>query len=526
MTISFHRNVGPRRLRFKWPRSLRLRLVLSVSIVVGVVMVAMGALYIHSFRTYVIELSDERLANSLTAFTHSFSKITFDEPHPRVLGSNGPDALKAFTGQAAGTLIAVSHNGQIAGSAVFSDDEPRSAPADAIAELQSHTWSDGAPFTARLGSLGQYRVQSHAMNGNDVLISGVSLEPANAAIARKSIRAAGLVVLALVLAWAGTLLAIRYALAPLRRVVATAASVAKLPLADPGHRITARVAARDTDPYTEVGIVGLTLNRLLANVDSALVERAESDRRIRSMLTDASHELRTPLAAIMGYAELTRQDSANLPATTEYALERIEAESRRMTTLVTDLLLLSRLDERQDLTTEEVDLCDVLFNAVNDISVSEPDHHWNLELPDAAVIVMGDLARLHQLVTNLLANAATHTPPGTSVTTTLSVAHAGAILTVADNGPGIPAELIPRLFDRFVRADSSRSSARGNCGLGLPIVQSIAEAHNGSVKVRSGNAESAHPGTEFTVVLPTVVPTAPVQSSSEPVQRSTSVVSK
>jgi two-component system sensor histidine kinase TrcS len=465
-------------------------------------MVAMGALYIHSFRTYVIELSDEHLGNSLTAFTHSFSKITFDEPHPRVLGASGADALKAFTGQSAGTLIAVMHDGKIAGSAVFSDDEPRSAPADAITQLESRLWSDGAPVTVRLGQLGEYRLQSHAMTGADVLVSGVSLERANAAIARKTIRAAGLVVLALVLAWAGTLLAIRYALAPLRRVVATAASVAKLPLADPGHRITARVAARDTDPDTEVGIVGLTLNRLLANVDSALVQRAESDRRIRRMLTDASHELRTPLAAIMGYAELTRQDSAELPATTEYALERIESESRRMSALVADLLLLSRLDERQDLVTEEVDLCDVVTNAVNDISVSQPDHDWHLELPDRPVVVDGDLARLHQLTTNLLVNAAIHTPPGTSVIAALQVAPAGAVLTISDNGPGVPAELLPRLFDRFVRADSSRSRAHGNSGLGLPIVQSIAEAHNGSVSVRSTGI-----GTSFTVVLPTSQPT-------------------
>jgi two-component system sensor histidine kinase TrcS len=475
-------------------------------------MIAMGALYIHSFRTYVIELSDEHLENSLTAFTHSFSKITFDEPHPRVLGASGPDALKAFTGQSTGTLIAVMHDGKIAGSAVFNDDEARSAPADVVAELESRHWSDGAPITVRLGQLGEYRLQSHAMNGADVLISGVSLEPANAAIARKSIRAAGLVVLALVLAWAGTLLAIRYALAPLRRVVATAASVAKLPLADPGHRITARVAARDTNPDTEVGIVGLTLNRLLANVDSALVQRAESDRRIRSMLTDASHELRTPLAAIMGYAELTRQDSANLPATTEYALERIESESRRMSALVADLLLLSRLDERQDLVTEEVDLCDVVINAVNDIAVSQPDHDWHLKLPEEPVIVDGDLARLHQLATNLLVNAAIHTPPGTSVIAELRQAPAGAVLTISDNGPGVPADLLPRLFDRFVRADTSRSRAHGNSGLGLPIVQSIAEAHNGSVSVRSTAA-----GTAFTVVLPTTHPVGEFAMNSAPI---------
>lgn len=482
---------------FSRPRSLRARLVISVSVVVGVVVVAMGGLFVHSLRSYVIELSDDRLSNSLVAFSHSFNKITFDEPHPRVLGANGPEALKAFTGQSTGTLIAVLHNGKLAGSAVFGDDEPSSATPDTIRDLEALDWSTTRPFTSELSDLGPYRLQSHPIDSKDTLISGVSLQSANEAIAHKSVRTAALVVLALLLTWAATLFAIRYALRPLRQVVATAAEVAKLPLADPGHRITARVPAELTDPGTEVGILGNTLNRLLCNVDSALVERAESDRRIRSMLTDASHELRTPLAAIMGYAELTRQDSAKLPATTEYALERIEAESRRMTALVNDLLLLTRLDERQDIRTEQVDLCEVLINAINDISVTALDHRWVWDLPDDAVFVLGDLDRLHQLVSNLLANAATHTPPGTTVTTTLSRATGGVRLVVADNGPGIPGELLPRIFDRFVRADASRQRGHGNSGLGLAIVHSIAEVHNGSVSIESDGR-----GTTFTIMLP------------------------
>ncbi len=479
------------------PRSLRLRLVIGVSVVVGVVMVAMGGLFVHSLRTYVIELSDDRLASSLVAFSHSFNKITFDEPHPRVLGANGPEALKAFTGQSTGTLIAVLHDGKLAGSAVFGDDEPASASRDTIRELEALNWSNTKPFTAELPDLGQYRLQGYQIDSKDVLISGVSLKSANEAVARKSVRTAALVVLALLLTWAGTLFAIRYALRPLRQVVAVAAEVAKLPLADPGHRITSRVPADLTDPGTEIGIVGHTLNRLLLNVDSALVERTESDRRIRGMLTDASHELRTPLAAILGYAELTRQDSAKLPATTEYALDRIEAESRRMSALVNDLLLLSRLDERYDLLTDQVDLCEVLINAINDISVSAPEHHWTWALPDDPVVIAGDLDRLHQLVTNLLANAATHTPMGTTVTTTLRPTPSVVQLVISDDGPGIPRDLLPRLFDRFVRADSSRSRLHGNSGLGLAIVHSIAEVHGGSVSVDSDGA-----GTTFTVSLP------------------------
>nr|MDT0524580.1 histidine kinase dimerization/phospho-acceptor domain-containing protein [Streptomyces sp. DSM 41633] len=160
----------------------------------------------------------------------------------------------------------------------------------------------------------------------DVLVSGVSLDSANLVIARKTVTVAVMIVIALIVTALGTIAVVRIALRPLSRVAATAAKVATLPLDGADNRITTRVRDQDTDPDTEVGLVGDTLNRLLTNVDSALAALAASDRRTRQFLTDASHELRTPLAAIQGYAELTRQDSANLPPTTEYALARIEAE--------------------------------------------------------------------------------------------------------------------------------------------------------------------------------------------------------
>ena len=219
------------------------------------------------------------------------------------------------------------------------------------------------------------------------------------------------------------------------------------------------MAPQDTDPDNEVGIVGNTLNRLLDNVDSALAHRADSDLRMRQFITDASHELRTPLAAIHGYAELTRQDSSALPPTTEYALARIESEARRMTSLVDELLLLSRLGEGEDLQTEDVDLADLVINAVNDAAVAAPTHQWIKDLPDEPVWVRGDHARLHQLVSNLLNNARVHTPPGVTVTTGIARHRSGpdapyAELTVDDDGPDIDAESCP--------GSSNGSSARTN----------------------------------------------------------------
>ena len=235
--------------------------------------------------------------------------------------------------------------------------------------------------------------------------------------ARRIVSATVLSVAALLVTAGLTALVVGYALRPLRRVAATAAEVAGTRLTGDEHRITARVQPDDTDPDNEVGIVGHTLNRLLDNVDSALTHRAESDRRMRQFITDASHELRTPLAAIQGYSELTRQDSAALPPTTEYALARIESEARRMTSLVDELLLLSRLGEGEDLRTEDVDLGDIVLNAVNDAAVAAPDHQWVKDLPDEPVWVRGDPDRLHQLVSNLLTNGWVHTPPGVTVTT-------------------------------------------------------------------------------------------------------------
>jgi two-component system sensor histidine kinase TrcS len=232
---------------------------------------------------------------------------------------------------------------------------------------------------------------------------------------------------------------------------------------------------------------------------------------MRQFITDASHELRTPLAAIRGYAELTRQDSAALPPTTEYALARIESEARRMTSLVDELLLLSRLGEGEDLNTENLDLNDLVLNAVNDAAVAAPTHRWVKELPQDPVWVHGDRDRLHQLVSNLLNNARVHTPPGVTVTTKI-VEHRVAPdrpyaeLTVADDGPGIDPALLPHLFERFVRADKSRSGETGT-GLGLAIVASIVRAHQGSV-----TGESADGRTVFSVCLPTVEP--PVEGAA------------
>lgn len=463
-----------------WPQSLRRQLILGVTAVVTVVLLAVGAVSVQILSTYVMSMIDSEVSRSLAAASQSFEH-----------GGK-------FVGQMQGSVLAVVRDGTVVQAAMFVGDEPTPAPPAVVRDIQARSWTNGPPQTVKLADATYYRMQSETLPSGDVIVSGVSLEHVRAAIAQKTMITGGLIAVALVVTGVGTLLVVRYALLPLHRVAATAAKAATLTL-DDDPRIAARVRVDDTHLDNEVGVVAKALNRLLSNVDSALVQRAESDRRMRQFLSDASHELRTPLAAIQGYAELTRQDSQQLPPTTEYALARIESEAVRMGSLVGELLLLSRLDEGQDLDHDIVDLVDVVVDAVNDAAVSGPDHKWVTDLPDDPVWVHGDRARLHQVVTNLLSNARVHTPAGVLVTTAIKRVGAFAELSVTDNGPDIDAELVPHLFERFVRADKARTHGIGGTGLGLAIVASIVEAHHGSVTAKSANGQ-----TVFRVRLPLI----------------------
>ena len=247
---------------------------------------------------------------------------------------------------------------------------------------------------------------------------------------------------------------------------------------------------------------------MLDRVAGALSARHASETRVRQFVADASHELRTPLAAIRGYTELAQRKRHDLPDDVAHAMNRVESETARMTHLVEDMLLLARLDAGRALVREPVDVSRLVVDAVSDAHIAGLDHDWALDLPEEPVIIIGDEARVQQVLVNLLANARIHTPAGTSVTTSLALDGDTAVLTVADDGPGIAAHLLPEIFERFARGDSSRSrrpgaapaatsSQSGSTGLGLAIVAAVVKAHDGTIGVRS------EPGrTEFVVRLP------------------------
>jgi two-component system OmpR family sensor kinase len=244
---------------------------------------------------------------------------------------------------------------------------------------------------------------------------------------------------------------------------------------------------------------------LLGHVEAALARRAASESRLRRFAADASHELRTPLAAIRGYAELARRHPGPVPGDIAHALSRVESESARMSVLVDELLLLAQLDAGRPLAKEPVDLSRLAIDTASDARAASPGHHWTLELPDEPVLVEGDEHRLHQVLANLMSNAAKHTPEGTTVTAAVATGEDPPTVrvSVTDTGPGIPEDLQPALFERFVRGDSARSNGGASTGLGLAIVQAVTVAHGGTVSVTS------RPGhTSFVITLPRLAPVA------------------
>ncbi|GIE78979.1 two-component sensor histidine kinase [Actinoplanes philippinensis] len=354
-----------------------------------------------------------------------------------------------------------------------------------------------------------YTVAERKRIGNNeyLVITALSLEDTNHTLRTVALFTGCVVVGSLLIAGWGGALIVRRTLKPLDRVAATATRVSELRLDRGEVRLAQRVPEADTDPRTEVGQVGAALNRMLDHVGNALEARHASEMQVRQFVADASHELRTPLAAIRGYAELSRRSRQVVPDEISHVLNRVESEAKRMTALVEDLLLLARLDAGRPLAQDPVDLTMLAVDATSDAHAAGPSHYWQLDLPDEPVTVIGDGARLHQVVANLLANARTHTPEGSTVTVKVGAVPNAAVIQVIDNGPGIQPDVVPRIFERFARGDSSRSRAAGSTGLGLSIVHAVVTSHRGKVGVQS------RPGqTVFTVMLPLgpppVVPTA------------------
>lgn len=471
--------------------TLRSRLIALMVVIVGFTSIVIGGVAFVVLRTAVQQQFDTRLASDAQSIINrSPAGTPFSQESPyatgQVIAGIGTDG--SFTSYRI--------------ESVTSAGPQYTSLTPAQTEMLSHTSVEPGTTSVDLGgSLGDYRVVTiDSRFGN--LVVGEPLSNLHQQIAVDLLTIAIVVVLAIALAVLLGIFVFGRALRPLRRVANVASTVASLPLERGDVELPERVPEEDTNPHTEVGQVGSALNNLLDSVQTALAVRQASEEKVRHFVADASHELRTPLASIRGYAELTRRFGGPLTDDVQHNIGRIESEAMRMTSLVEDLLLLARLDAERELETRDVDLSRMLVDVLSDANAAGPDHIWELDLPEEPVTVRGDEAKLQQVFTNLLANARVHTPAGTTVVLELAEPKDGHVLArVRDDGPGIPENLRPKLFGRFVRGDSSRARTTGSTGLGLSIVSAVVEAHHGTVSVAS------EPGTTvFTVQLPVEQP--------------------
>ena len=478
--------------------TLRKRLLIAILGLLAAVSLIVGVVSVVTLQSSLMS----RLDAQVTAATSRTAGVVENgggmPDFPDTPGTPRPENFLGRAGLPPRTIGGFVRGGQL-DVRILGTDLETTELTDAQLDLILDVAADGLPHTVNLGGdLGEYRVSiSDDSDGRGGLMIGLPLNEVHSTVLQLAVVIALVSLAGLLAAFVAGLLIVRLALRPLDRVAATATRVSELPLDRGEVALAVRVADEDADPATEVGKVGAAFNRMLGHVSSALSAREASERKVRTFVADASHELRTPLASIRGYSELTRRGGHELPADVVHALGRIESESVRMTSLVDDLLLLARLDDGRSLESLPVDLTALLTDAVSDAYAAGQTHEWSLELPDTPVTVPGDSVRLHQVVANLLANARVHTPAGTAVTVTLAAEGESAVIHVADTGPGINEAVRETLFERFARADSSRSRVAGSTGLGLAIVAAIVEAHHGTVTVES------EPGsTVFAVTLP------------------------
>ena len=464
--------------------SLRARLVLGVIVVTAVGLVAADIATYTSLRSFLLHRTDSTLNTEHTSIEQT------------VLGRGGPHGGGGPVRIPPGDYVEVR---TLAGSVISHASQPRfgeetPSPPKLPTTFTFPPASAGSPDRVRFLTVpaqdgrDRYRVRA-AIEGdsNVVLIIGTSLAAVDSTLHRLLL--IELLVTAIVLAAiAGLgLWLVKLSLRPLDAIGATAAAIAA---GDLSRRV------ERADEHTEVGRLGVALNSMLAQIESAFKARAASEQRLRRFVADASHELRTPLAAIRAYAELFTRGADRRPDDLARSMSGITLQSERMSLLVDDLLLLARLDEGRPLELEPVELERVVGEAVETAKTVEPDRPIDLMVDHA--VVLGDRERLRQIVDNLLSNARAHTPPATPVSVSVKRVNGDALIEVADSGPGMDDDQVEHVFERFYRADPSRSRSNGGVGLGLSIVAAVAAAHGGRVSAHSKPGA----GASFTIALP------------------------
>ena len=464
----------------RWLASLplRVRLVLVVVVLVTAGLLVAGVATRYALESCLIDRVDQQFAPAQHPLEIELGGGDTDGDHP------APDLEGVLPRGSYATLITTG-----------SDTSPEFYSSQGTVPGELRALARSAPLG--LSTDRGYRVDVVAVaNGpiavtNARLVIAIPLSDVRSTLDRLALLELliGAVVLAAVAALAYLL--VRHELRPLIRIEDTAAAIA-------GGDLARRVD--EADPATEIGSLGQSLNAMLAQIEQAFDERRRSEQRLRRFVADASHELRTPLTSVRGFAELFRRGAADRPDDLAIVMSRIEAEAVRMGVLVEDLLLLARLDQGRAIERQPVDVAALVGELVEDHRMLHAE--WPIELRSGDVPdVLGDELRLRQAIGNVLTNARLHTPAGTPIAVSVSQRAEEVVIEVADRGPGIPADELARVFERFFRADPSRARASGGSGLGLSIVASILEAHGG--KVEAENRPDG--GAVFRLVLPVSV---------------------
>lgn len=455
--------------------SIRARLVLGMVLLVSAGLAVTNVTGILLMRSYLLDRVDSQVGS-----------ISPDEQvrppgAPRDLCSNprDPQGLRSDF-----VLLVLDADGEVACS--LGPELGDSAPAFEPGALV------GTDRVVTLESVdGDSRWRARAITDEETgqtRVLAVSLADADATVSRLTWLSLLVSTLVLLFTAAAAWAIARIGLRPLERIEETAEHIAAGDLTERVPHYRRR---------TEVGRLAHALNGMLGQIEQAFSASTTSEMRLRRFISDASHELRTPVAAIRGHAEMWR---TGITTDVDTSMARIESESQRMGDLVDDMLLLAHLDQSRPMARTAVDLLSLATDAVIDAQALQPERPIALGVRPGTSppVVIGDQSRLRQVLANLLTNALAHTPATSPIEVAVRTLDRHVELSVRDAGPGMTPEVVAKVFDRFYRADPSRTRAHGGSGLGLAIVKSLTEAHGGAVTCTS----DPETGTTFTVSLP------------------------
>jgi two-component system, OmpR family, sensor kinase len=484
---------------------------LRTQVLIGVLVITLGALAVFdvaavtALRTYLLNQTDVTLKSALTstqlrlpellpafrrpgqeAAAPEFGEyyIAFVPAHGAVVnlqagasaGLKVPVRSAVAAANVAAAHVAKVHAKQVqAGGVTVSGGVGASGGASVSNVSSVSSVSGGAGLTAQAAGPAQVRLWSVRVPAfSGTLVAGTNLKDVDATVGRLRLIVVTGSAAAAVLIFLGVGLVMRQGLRPIETMASQA------------DRITAGdLTDRVGEAYSgsEVSRLGAALNGMLARIQASVAEREASQDLMRRFLAEASHELRTPLASLRANAELYQQGALTSRAQVDEAMRRIMLEAQRMGRLVDDMLRLARLDQHPDRQRDPVDVGTLVGDCVERSRIADQDRTWQARV-EPGLVAVGDAEMLGRAVDNLLANVHTHTPPGTAAVVTAYRENGHVVVRVADNGPGVPAGRLPRIFDRFYRAGSP--SQRPGSGLGLAIVSEIAAAHDGTVRASPG----------------------------------------